>query len=135
VTQDQTRKRLVDAIAAENALEAYTDAYGNEAGAALRQNIPQHMRVSVVLYVLIGELKDPLLRSVVTGDLFEAVRHAGETNVGTLSKLAKFFQTAAPAGCYGSRECVKSWRERFGIVEFNSNSANSARNGLQIPLH
>jgi hypothetical protein len=77
------------------------------------------MRVSVVFYLPFGELDDPLLRAVLSGDLFEAVRRAGDANIKTLSNLAKFSQTAAPVGCDGSPERVNSWQERYDIVELN----------------
>jgi len=53
---------------------------------------------------------------LLTGNLFEAVRHADDFNVVALPQLVRWLWSKAPIGSYGSIDNVNSWAKEGGMI-------------------
>ena len=81
--------------------------------------IPEHMRESIVAWILRGEphpeFMGSFMRAVLTNDLMGAFSSADEENASRMQRWVRFLYNHAPSECYGSLDRVKSWHERGGI--------------------
>jgi hypothetical protein len=69
--------------------------------------LPPHMQASMR-----HERRVPpgsFLMALLSNDFMEACRRADDINRKALFTYASWLHSYAPSGCYGSRECVKSW--------------------------
>lgn len=53
---------------------------------------------------------------LLTGQLFEAVQRADESNSANFVALVKWINDKAPVGCYGSVEKVQKWMKTGGLI-------------------
>ena len=53
---------------------------------------------------------------LLTGNLFEAVRHADDYNIDRLPELVQWLWMHAPCGCYGDEDNVCNWIEVGGMI-------------------
>lgn len=53
---------------------------------------------------------------LMTGDLFEAVRHADDYNIEVIPQLVQWLWTYAPVGSYGDEDKVVSWVKEGGMI-------------------
>ena len=77
--------------------------------------IPEYMRESVDAYISQGRPVGHFLTALLSGDLFEALARADDTNVRWLREYGVFLYNYAPSGCYGSPEKVRAWIELGGL--------------------
>lgn len=96
--------------------EAYAAAIGREDWAeGMNRYVPSHMQFGVIRYILFGVQGGDFLKSLVEGNLFDALRSADSTNIDNLKNYGYFFINSAPCDCYGSVEVVSSWIRMGGI--------------------
>lgn len=55
------------------------------------------------------------MSSVLSGDLFGALRRADDVNMNALPDYGKFLENYAPQGCFGSEAAFKEWSKTGGM--------------------
>jgi hypothetical protein len=79
--------------------------------------LPEHMRQGVTLYIERGlPYMGDFLRAVMENNLTEAFGRADYINEAHMKDWVNFIYNYAPSQCHGSREKVKAWVERGGLV-------------------
>lgn len=53
---------------------------------------------------------------LLTGNLFEAVRHADDYNIDVLPQLVQWLWTYAPIGSYSHEDNVVAWSKAGGMI-------------------
>ena len=82
--------------------------------------IPEHMRASMVRYILLGIRPGNFLTAVLQGDLFDAVAKADETNRIQFHNYVRFLHNYAPGNCYGDTSLIIAWAAKGGFCEESS---------------
>ena len=85
--------------------------------------LPEHMRFGVHNYIEHGLEPGSFLRAVISNNLFEAIKRADRVNAEYLPLYVRFFESNAPAWCYGSLKNYTSWVALGGL----SGAANKER--------
>ena len=83
---------------------------------AVHNNIPRHCQDAVLQYVLRGINPGGFLQAVFSNDLAGAFGRADETNRKSLFEYVSFLYNEAPLVSWGSREKMKAWIERKGLL-------------------
>jgi hypothetical protein len=78
--------------------------------------IPPHMVLSLVDYIMIGRPVGSFLAAVLSNNLMSAVANADDQNVHKLPEYTKFLYNNAPMMCWGSTTNVQNWIEQGGMV-------------------
>lgn len=68
-----------------------------------------HMRDGVINYIEHHIPPGGFLTAVLENDLFQAFARADLENRESMFYICAWFNSYAPAGCYGSPEAVKNW--------------------------
>lgn len=53
---------------------------------------------------------------LLTGNLFEAIRHADDFNIEIIPSLVQWLWTYAPISSYGSEDNVVNWIKESGLI-------------------
>lgn len=81
--------------------------------------IPSHIHNSIMLYIQHGVQPGHCLSAIFGGDLYGAYARADDEVASSMGEIVRFIKSAAPAGCYGSRESVAIWTRAGGLDGFN----------------
>ena len=106
MTRDEYIKMIEDGTCAQDRYQAVVGKIWAEG----IDRIPEHMRDSLVDYIVAGILPGSFLSAVLAGDLFGAIGTADHVNIARLPDYATFLYDCAPVGCFGSYEAVRKWR-------------------------
>jgi hypothetical protein len=89
-----------------------------------RYEVPEHLRETLMRYVLDGIQMGRGLTAVVENDLFTFVSYADTQTLQSLHLLVKFFYNVTPGPCWGSPTKVSLWMRQGGM---NGRDRESAR--------
>lgn len=64
-------------------------------------------------YAQHGVMVGDFLYAVLTNDLFGAYDRADTQNTKDLEDICRFIYNELPKGCWGSKEAISNWLERF----------------------
>jgi hypothetical protein len=81
--------------------------------------IPEHMKYSVLRYVLRGERQGHFLAALFSNDFVDIFRRADETNIRFMKIWAEFLHNAMPilpVRSYGSQKYYEAWIEQGGVL-------------------
>ncbi len=78
--------------------------------------IPSRMMEKLLEYINHGASVGHFLTAVLCNDLSEAVGRADDENLRNLPAYSTFLYNEAPSTCYGSKEKMEAWLERFRVV-------------------
>lgn len=85
--------------------------------------IPEHMRQSLIYYVLEGLEPGSFMSAVLSNDLAESVGRADHINREKLFNYVQFIYNVMPSESWGSSEKIFSWcawrNQENGLVEEN----------------
>lgn len=68
-------------------------------------------------YIERGEEVGHFLQAVICNDLHGAFSHGDAENVANLHAFISYFYNYAPSPCWGSKDKLKAWLERFQVKE------------------
>jgi hypothetical protein len=74
--------------------------------------IPEHLMLSISLYVNEGRLFGGFLQAVFSNDLFAATAKADDYNIQILPVYVKYIWNELPQACHGSKENIDRWLEK-----------------------
>jgi len=77
--------------------------------------IPEHMRNSVAMWILYGNLPGDFFRAFLSNNLRLAVGHADKINGARLADWVRYFHNYAPSKCHGSDEKMRLWSKTGGL--------------------
>lgn len=78
--------------------------------------IPEHMRESVVAYVVNGRPIGGFMTALFSGDpVWIVLGRADDNNQRAIMDWARLIYSACPGGCFGSREHIDLWIEVGGL--------------------
>ncbi len=78
--------------------------------------IPDRMMCALLNYINHGHPIGDFLNAVLCNDLSEACGRADAENPRNLPAYTVFLYNEAPSTCYGSKEKVAAWLERFQVA-------------------
>lgn len=78
--------------------------------------LPAHMQEAMKLWVERGIDAGSFMMAVLCNDLMGALGKADSTNINRLKDYGMFLYNEVPSDCFGSREKVKKWAERGGML-------------------
>lgn len=78
--------------------------------------LPEHMQDAMRLWVERGIEAGSFLMAVLSNDLMGALGKADDVNINRLKDYGMFLYNEVPGGCYGSREKVRAWSEKGGLI-------------------
>lgn len=78
--------------------------------------IPAHMHSGVKNWVKFGVPGGGFLSMMLEHDIYNAAGKADLENQAALMNWIRFMYNELPNGCHGSKEVVKEWFERGGLV-------------------
>lgn len=74
-----------------------------------------YFRDQLIDYVCTGNVSGSFMFALLTGNLFEAVKKADDTNKLQIARLAEWILFHAPVGCYGTSAEVRRWNQYGGL--------------------
>lgn len=77
--------------------------------------VPVHMIEGLIRYIEHGIPTGSFLEAVISNDLFDAMARADDIVRGRVFEIAAFLHSAAPRGCWGSREAFAEWTAHRGL--------------------
>ena len=77
--------------------------------------IPLRMMGAIERYVTKGIPPCDFLTAVICNDLAESVARADEENIANLPAYVAYFYNEVTGSCWGSRERMKAWVEKFRV--------------------
>lgn len=80
-------------------------------------DVPDHTRKALELWINEGQMPGDFVRSVLENDLRNAVTRADFMNAPRLKGIIDFLNMEAPSPCWGSKEKVETWAQRFAQKE------------------
>jgi len=87
--------------------------------------IPQHIRAGLDRYVKGGIKTGGFLYAVLTNDLFEAVGRADIESRINLFDICDYIYNKVPLSCWGSKEKVKEWIDKFRKKESQNGNTST----------
>ena len=75
--------------------------------------MPDYTKDSLLRYANSGIPTGGFLYYVLSNDLFGAIGRADENNIMALHDICSYIYNKMPSTCWGSREIVGEWLERF----------------------
>jgi hypothetical protein len=75
--------------------------------------IPVHMADAAKRYVEHGEIWGDFLEAVFSNNFVGIMHRADDINSASLREWAEFLYWEVPEGCWGSKERVRAWVEKF----------------------
>lgn len=78
--------------------------------------VPEHILPGLVNYAVWGRWTGGFLEAVLSNDLREALGRADVVNRAAMFEITGFLYNDMPAGCSGSPDRYKVWREGGGLV-------------------
>lgn len=81
--------------------------------------IPSYMMGGIERYIRKGIPPGDFLTAVICNDLAESVARADDENIANLPAYVAYFYNEAPGYCWGSKERMKEWMEKFQKDESN----------------
>ncbi len=109
------RPQIIEALA----LGEYTIAlrhYDSDWTDALQRLTPATLRPGLIRHILRGDFVGGFLTAFLENDLLGAVGRADETSFARLRELCQFIHIYSPRDCHGSREIVRAWQKRGGLL-------------------
>jgi hypothetical protein len=78
--------------------------------------IPARMMSGIKRYIMEGILPGDFLQAVIRNDLKVSFMHADDENIENMFAYAAFFYNEAPVIAWGSKEDMKSWSAKGGLI-------------------
>lgn len=86
-------------------------------------SVPRHSHKGLVRWILLGIYPGGFLTAVLEGDLYEALGRADEINRHALWDYANFLYNHSPSGCFKTKERVKDWHLKGGLLGMEAEPA------------
>lgn len=72
---------------------------------------------NIIEYIMDGTISRGSFKwYLLTGNLFEAIRHADDNNIEIIPQLVQWLWAKAPISSYGSIDIVVSWAKAGGMI-------------------
>jgi len=111
----ENRSKIIEALA----LGEYTIAlrhYDSDWTDALLRLTPEGLRPGLIRHILRGDFVGGFLTAFLENDLIGAVSRADADSYKGMRELCQFIHNYSPRDCHGSREIVRAWQKRGGVL-------------------